>query len=91
MEFAFVSEPLLLSRELFCSEAPYSFRKRGRRVGRQAQMIPTDCSTEYHVAESTVVYVGSATCEVLNWTMRRMETTHTPVVLLAVFYSYKRG
>jgi hypothetical protein len=36
-------------------EEPDSRRIRGRRVGRQAHIIPTDCSTEDHVDESTLV------------------------------------
>lgn len=49
----------------------------GRRVGRQAQIMPTDCSMEDHVAVLIVLYIGSLASEKSKAIMRRMETMQT--------------
>lgn len=52
-------------------------RNRGLNVGRQVQIMPTDCSTDDHVAVSTVVYVGSAWSERLKAMIRSTDTMQT--------------
>lgn len=58
-------------------DASYSWRNMGRRVGRQAQMMPTDCSMEDHMAVSMVLYIGLLALEKSKAIIRRMETMHT--------------
>lgn len=52
-------------------------RSKGLNVGRHVQTIPIDCSTDDHIAVSTVVYVGSPWLERLKAMILRTETIHT--------------
>ena len=54
--------------------------KRGRRVGKQAQTIPSPCSTEDQVTVPTVEKVPSAIWSALNARTRRMEAMQTLVM-----------
>jgi hypothetical protein len=48
------SEEALSLLRILLTELPFSHLRRGRSVGRQAQMIPTDCSTEDQVDGTTL-------------------------------------
>ena len=76
-EYESVRDPDPFSLSVEWREASYSWRNMGRRVGRQAQIMPTDCSMEDHVAVSIVLYMGSLASEKSKAMMRRMETMQT--------------
>lgn len=76
-EYESVCDPDPLSLSVEWRVASYSCLNMGRRVGRQAQIMPTDCSIEDHVAVSIVLYMGSLASEKSKAIMRRTETIQT--------------
>jgi hypothetical protein len=75
-----LDDALSLLRMLL-TELPYSSLRRGRRVGIQAQIIPTDCSMEDQVEGITLTYVVLSSVLKSKLVIRRTETTQTLVYI----------